>query len=113
MSTQLRVLIATSFKEREEILPPLGIWSSHAFSVDGVESTSTSLANGTRTVKQFAEDFVDDVNALRKEFTESDIIGAVTVDLSSKNYIIVSFYEQYDKDVFTMSNAVLDEAMSS
>jgi hypothetical protein len=112
MSTKLRVLIATSFKEREEVLPPLGIWSSHAFSVDGVEGTSISLVNKTHTIKQFAEDFVDEVNALRKECTESDIIGAITVDLSSKNYVIVSFYEQYDKDVFTMSNTVLDEAMS-
>ena len=111
MSTKLRVVVATSFENKEDILP-LGIWSLHAFSADGNVCESVSLVNKTQTIKQHAEGFVDDLNVLRKELTDASIIGGVTVDLSSKNYVIASFYEEYDRDVFTMSNTVLDQAMA-
>ena len=108
MTTKLRVVIATSFENKEDTLP-LGIWSLYAFLADGDSCASVSLVNKTCTIKQHAEDFVDELNTLRKELTDGRVIGGLTIDMHSKNYVIASFYEEYDRDVFTMSNTVLDE----
>lgn len=88
---------------------PTQVWSSHALSPKGIVGISVSVQKESYTVKEWAEEFAEVLNGLRKEVTEESVIGGVMLSSNDEDFVIVSFYEEYDSTILTMSETILQK----
>ena len=102
-------MLLTSFKDVQQVLMPTQVWSSHALSPEGIVGVSVSVQRESYSVKEWAEEFADVLNGLRKQTTNESIIGGVMLSSNDKDFVIVSFYEQYDSTIVAMSETILQK----
>ncbi len=109
MGKKIRAMLLTSFKDDQQVLMPTQVWSSHALSPEGVVGVSVSVQKESYSVKEWVEEFADVLNGLRKQVTEKSVIGGVMLSSNDKDFVIVSFYEEYDSTILTISETILQK----
>ena len=105
MNKKAGAFLATSFKNVQSIMLPQ-VWTAHVFTPEGVYGVYVTVQREKFTVKKWAEEFAYLLYSLNKQKPQIKVIGGLMLSTNEKDFVITSFYEDRDIDVFRMSEKI-------